>query len=653
MIATVGSRRCRELLLGPLLAVGIASPGTADELRDAEGVSGHVAWALRDVDVDGSQAKYEEDLDGLSSGVRLEDLLLEWHGAPEDAGLADHLRLTATGLGGDPEERVRFDLSRRDRYRLTLHYASRRYVYGLFGLVGDEDGHSWRSRSERNGLELRWHATPQADVVFGFDRHRRTGDRVFMKDVSRDVFLLDAPIDRETRSYSVGTDLELGDVRLSFRQTLRDHARRFLNRTEDDPGLDEADMTRLDSYDWLERDDSQAHLTTLRVLAPVHERVHVSFGYHGTLFGSEDFESRTRQDATGVDFAGMPLTIDGGFSEARIERDLRLWDAEVAVRATDEVIVRLGWRSLDVRDDGVLTQDLEGTGDVAQRHVRLDHSTDTLTLAVEARPTRRVGFRLGYRLADRALLREGYEGEREPDFRSDGDSSFLLGFTLRPADWVRFHADHEEADLDASFSELSPRDRSGTRARLTFTPRDGLDLGVTWRRTEHDNPLVSSHSDATEWSVSVRHRANQHVRWRLSWSRARLERAADVVFDGAAFGGSDATFPGGTLFDVEQDHLSGAVDVTLERGWTLAARCDLADVNGRELASGDDPNDPPVTPSEILRDQEWTDYELSVEKELASGVFLGLSWRRLDYDGAEAGLDHDARVLTLRAGLRF
>ena len=44
-------------------------------------------------------------------------------------------------------------------------------------------------------------------------------------------------------------------------------------------------------------------------------------GYHGTLFGDEDFESRVRQDATGIDFTGGPLAIVGGFSQADLDRD--------------------------------------------------------------------------------------------------------------------------------------------------------------------------------------------------------------------------------------------------------------------------------------------------------------------------------------------
>ncbi len=639
-----------NVVLALCLASGPAAPAAATE-HDADRLSGEVRFVIRDLDVSGSQAKHDEDFDGLASGLRLDDLLLEWHGA--GGGAADHVRFSAAGLGGDPDQHVALDVSRSGVYQVSMEHSSRRFVYDLFALSDDEDGHAFNTRSERTAVDVTWQALPRVALVAGFERRERSGDRVFMKDISRDVFLMDAPADDRSRTFWLGTELKFGDVRIDFRQALRETDRLFRNTTQDDPGLGTTNRTVLDDYEWEERDAETARLTTLRVRAPLGKRAWLNAGYHGTLLGPERFDSRARQDATGTAYTGGPLVIAGGFSAADISRDHALLDAEIAFRPVTRVVLRLGWRSLDITDDGALVQDLAGSGTVTARDVTVDVSSSSLAATVEYHPVPRLGLSAGYRIADRTLRREGQGGVREGDFRSSDDATLQARVAWRPLDWFRLSAEREQADLDAALSALSPLERDRTRLRLAFTPRKGLEFGVTGEEHESENPLIASRSTGRSFSARVSHQAHARVSWGLAVTRSDVLRVADVIFDGAAFGGPNATFPGRTIHDVDQRHVAGHVRLDLPRRFTAGLRFSVVEARGRALADGSDPNVPPAVPSAMDLDQDLRDWEVEFERQLARGFFVGTGLRWIDLDDADDRLDYEANVVELRVGHRF
>ena len=136
-------------------------------------LEGNVEITVRDVNQDGSHDRYNEDFDGLDSGVRLSHLDLNWFGI--DSKLVDYLRIEADGLGGDPYERTMVRFGRSDSYDLRLTYRSQDSIYDLSDLVGDLDRNSWDSRRQSVDMKFKYHATDSIELFVEYQRVERDG----------------------------------------------------------------------------------------------------------------------------------------------------------------------------------------------------------------------------------------------------------------------------------------------------------------------------------------------------------------------------------------------------------------------------------------------------------------------------------------------
>ena len=190
-------------------------------------IEGSVEVLYRNVSQDGSARKYDEDFDGLDSGLRLSGLELDWYGI--DSSMIDFLRLDASGLGGDPYERSSLRMGRKDLYDLRITNSKQSYLYNLFELEDDEDASSWNSDRSLAELNLTVHATKTVDLFLELQEVDRSGTSFFMKDINHDLFRLETPLDQNIRRYSVGGRFRIGAADLLFRQTLSRYDYQFNN----------------------------------------------------------------------------------------------------------------------------------------------------------------------------------------------------------------------------------------------------------------------------------------------------------------------------------------------------------------------------------------------------------------------------------------
>ncbi len=634
------------------LALACAVPTLATE-GDSE-FEGEVVLAYRHVGVDGSEAKYNEDYDGLETGAFLGRLELRWTGLVGD--IADYLSLDAEGLGGEPYERTAFRMGRQDAYDLKVAHSTQRTLYNLFELIGDEDGHTFNTETRRTRADLTFHLSPETDIFFGVSEVGRTGDSLFMKDLSRDVFLLETPVDKQSRQLQAGARFRLGESSIFVRQSFRQYDNRFENRTEGDLGLDQGDSTQLTHYDWRQREESDAAFTTLRARVPFGERFVFSFGYHGTLFGDEELENRVAVDAEGTAFNGDPLEIVDGFSRASIEQDSQLIDAELAIDVTEELALVLQYRSFEQESEGTLAQDLEGEGDTSELSPKLDYSLDTMSAILQYRPLRTLGVRVGFRSADRELMRSGFEIDaRDHDFESDGDDTLLFGLAWTPHPVVDIDLDYEDGDVDTAFTNASFTERKNARARVTFKPKDGMRLRLTARDFERErpSPISAMRSEGQSLGVTFWHKPHERFEYRLGYTTRDVESITDALFDGAGFGGPAATIDGVSRFDAETDVISAHFVARPNPRWRITVDFISSESSGNNDALGSDINDPPAIPSFLPIDQDFVRWELGVEHELSGGLFAGASVGTFDYDDVRNTLDYDGEILTLRVGRRF
>jgi hypothetical protein len=638
-----------KALVLALLAVALALPVVAQE-EDGAVLEGYVDVLYRAINVNGSERKFNEDFDGLGDGARIGELSLNW--SKLDLGMVDYFRIDLEGLGGDPYQRTSFRLGQQGGFELSYNQFQRDYMYDLFHLIGDEDGHQWDTETRRTEIDLSMPMGDWFELVLSFDETDRQGPHIFMKDLSREVFLLEAPIDRRARRYTIGGNFDFGASRLTLRQSYRRYFNDFDQETEGDLGVEPEGPTQFDFYDYRQREQSDAYLTEAQFVAPFGDRFLLSVGYYGTLFGEEELDSRVDVDAVGLDFTGAPLEIVGGFSESDIEQDTQLLDVNLAIGIADPLTLHLQYRDLQQEMEAQLVQDLTGDGTVDQLSPTSDYELSTATALLEWRPSGSFGLRAGYRIVDRELERAGWLSDaRDENFESDGDNTWLAGLTWRPADWVRLSAEYEDADIDTAFTEVLPLERSRTRARVVFMPQDQMQIGVTFLDFEANNEAGTffAETEGTTWTASFWHRASERVDYLFRYSTQELDRFADVQYDGAGFG---AVLDGISIYDSEMDFWHGRLNYQAAANWRTFVRFTVADAEAFDESFVDDPE---ATGFPSIKDltQDWSRYDAGAYYDFDSGLFVGLVGGYFDLDQANDLLDYDGMLWELHGGMRF
>ena len=636
-------------LFRALLLVTVAlSPVLAQE--DESSLHGEFELLYRSVSTDGSTEKFNEDFDAIDSGIRLGRLFMDWQ--QTGSNFLDFARLDLNGLGGEPFESSSLSLGRKDVYDLRFVHRKQDYVYNLFNVTDDEDGSSWNTDHRMTDLNLSLYVTERTEVMIGYRENRKTGESLFMKDIERDLFRLKTPVDQDVKRYSAGVRFSLGQTRILFRQSLRQYNNQFENHTEGDEGLatdDTGDLTRLDSYDWVQNDDGTAQLTDIQVISPLGDRVNLSVSYYGTLFGEEEIENTVSLNAVGDDFAGVPFTISGAFNEAEITRETDLIDVDLSVRIANPLIAHLQVRSLDRETESTALEDLDGDAVVNTVNTQFDQSVDVATVLLEYRPMREWTFRGGYRTIDRELDRSGFATpERNEDFKSDGDTTLIFGFVWRPADWLDLSGDYEDGDVERPFTQVSLFETEHTRVRATFKPMPDMRLSLSFTDFENKNDALtySSRAEGTSYAGSLYQRISPRTSYMVTYTSHDIDTDTAILFDTAGFGGTEN---GDTSFDTEYTSLSGQLNIAFTPAWEGYFRVMMAEADGNNVFLGDVSG--VISPGVI--DQELLDWEAGVKYRLPSGLFVGGSLRGFDFDNVNEIQNYDGTIITFRAGFEF
>ena len=693
-----------KAITGMLALALLLVPATMAQ-EDETKLDGSVELLYRSVNQNGSTQKYNEDFDGLSSGGRLGSVSLNW--VDRDSKWLDHARLDAYGLGGDPYERIQGRLGSQDRYELRIDYSKQDYIYDLFEVVPNEDGSRWDSRRRRTDIGLTLHVTKKLDVLLDYQDGDRSGSSLFMKDIQRNLFRLETPLDSRMRRYSVGVRFQVAQVDFVVRQTHRDYDHNFNNRTEGDLGLEGG--SALFDYDWQQRDRGKSDWTEIKVSSPIGRRASVALTIYGTLLGEDELTSDVTVQQTGLDFggnefggtcqisgapcatdatcdalnAGDVCVTDTGVSRADLEGDVLVIDADASVMLARPLTLHLRYRSLERDYSGTALRDLNGDGfpedvtgdgnDLTQ--TRYDYSIDTASAVLEYRPNRKVAVRAGYKALERELVRSGFgppasgPGEtdafRDTDFKSDDDRTVTFGLVLNPTKWFRFNADYEDGDVKQPFTAPSLYQSEHLRARATFVPRPDMRIAASWLSYDNTNDaldfrqidagtppqLWNSASEGDSWSLMFSHKANEKWDYDLRYAEQDVETATEIVVDTAGFGAVEDAF---SIYANKNEQFRGRVQYRWGGAWRAYVQYWFTRSDGDNDVLGQTVN------SFLPIDQEFDNAELGVFYTFDSGVYVGATVWDFDYqdrgeDGTplESALDYDGQIYTLRGGLTF
>ncbi|HJR69618.1 MAG TPA: hypothetical protein VKA43_06225, partial [Gammaproteobacteria bacterium] len=304
------TRLLAGILLAALLAtapLGRAQPAATSPL------TGSASLGTRSLDVEGTDAKFREDLN-LDAGPRLFDLRLRYEPEGTAGAAVDRLELDAQGFGGDPFENLRFSVRNFGHYRVALNRHRSKFFYddtilpaALASVSGSTGGdfHRFDFERTRTTADVEIDVAPATQLSLGLERQTRTGASATTLTVERDEFDFDRPLDESLDGLTFGVRHAWRRATLIVTEELRD----FRNTSElvlpgASPGRNLTDgaslsfFTRDQSYDYASRGHA------LRVLASPTARVDLTAAWRREDL---DLDAHASEQALGTTFSGAPL----------------------------------------------------------------------------------------------------------------------------------------------------------------------------------------------------------------------------------------------------------------------------------------------------------------------------------------------------------
>lgn len=550
----------------------------------AQALTGEATIGWRSVDVDGSQAKYAEDIN-LDDGPRVFDARLAYDGGNAEGAAPDAIAFEMSGLGGDPYERFRIDVRKYGAYRFTAGRQRSDYVYddiivlpenaSISGSTGG-DFHRFDFERVRDDAALTVDLNARATAEIGFDRYARRGDSTTTLDVARDEFELERPIDEERRVFRAGVTYRWDRLTVSLEERYSE----FENHTElllpgFSLGANPADTTTLDFY-FL---DQPYEFDSLEHVVRVHARPTDRLGIRVAAMVSElDLDAIATERSQGVDFTGAAFTTDiaGG---GGIGRDGTLIDADGTYAVSDRLQLTLGLRRHELEQAGDFSF---GSAEGGASEWDIDNT------AVEVGAT--------WAASDTVVVSAGWSAQRRDvriaeapaagaptleEVRTDSDG-FFGAVSYRPGKGASVNFSIDQNDIDDPFSLAAPTDSTRYRLRGRYRFGNGLALSAAHTRTELENPLAA-------WTSETRETAA-----RVTYAGRALTVSAGVTivdvsrdFERRVRGGfREDLFR--VFYDADTDYLDATARWRVDARWTVGAALRLYDNGGSFNVKRDD-----------------------------------------------------------------
>lgn len=601
------------------LAIMFAVPAVAE-------VTGDILLGWRNVSVSGSENKYQQHVN-LSDGGRLVGLNMNYKREEPTAQLPDQINISLRNLGGDPFENIHIGVRKFGRY--NFNYDRRRSEYFYNDLLIDPmdasinsstggDFHHFNFERVQDSISLDLRLTARASADLRFDRYTREGGSTTTRDIQRDEFELEQPIDEINQGVTLGIQYRWDTLTLAVEQRFRE----FDNLTEAflpgfSLGENIGDPTTLDFYVINQPYGYDSQETQFNLTGRPTDRFDWRFSA-STM--DLDLDVRASENGQGIDFLGNPFTINAAGVGA-IDREVKLYDVEGSYLLTDKASVFAGVRQLRLDQDGSLAIGSEGG--------RGDWQIET------------TGTELGvqYIVSPALTISAGWSTEgRDTDvleetasitsvINNDTDrNGFFATVNYRPSERLNFNARIESNRVDDPFTLASPTDAVRYRLRGRYRFVNGLVLTASHKINDVEN-------DNSAWTAS-----SEQSDVRLSYVTERLQLSAGL-----------------SVVDLERDFEQLVTGGGRQDLFTVAYRGDTTFVDGRITYRATDSIDIGGSLRSYDNDGSFPsdrqDSDLFVEYRLPENYRMRLSYQNVDYD--EDLEDYDADIVEIAFGLNW
>jgi hypothetical protein len=592
---------------------------------DEETLTGALEVGYRGVEVNGSEGKYREDVN-LSEGFRLFDLRLDW--APRESGLADRLTVDASHLGGDPFQTARFSVEKVGKYDLDLRYRSTEFFYADRGWYFNPEGdlHRWDARRDFFGVGLEIDASRNVRVRLGADRQDRDGASTTTRNLQRDVFVLERPVNQTASTYWAAADFRAGWADITVEGRLLSYENDWQQTASDTGGQD--GLSFLQSY----RQDSteKADVPVGRVVFSGRPLRFFRFSV-GYVRAATELDHDTTGAWSGTDFDG--LTFDTTLTNSgTVERTTDRADLDLSFAILANLALHADYSHLAYDQDGFLDSEEVQTGGTdagsyfVQGNVLNEIRLDRYGVTLDWRATRSFSLAVGV----------GRQ-ERTKDFQLSGlpvttERSLYRGAVRwRPGRLFDLRVDYSQGEDENPVTPISPTTGDRLKVQAVTRPAGALALSLTYRDETHENelgyPLGRPTTDTPPATrISLAEFGVEAWAFELIWSGRRLNAVAgysstrvladaDIVYN-TGF----TTVPTFQVFSTlqttgylsERNVFFGDVRYEVGRGWLVGADASVAD------SSGSFPVQSNV-------------YGAEVRYRFYRGLFARFKYRRFDY----------------------
>lgn len=502
--------------------------------------SGSAHLGYRSLSEEGSDALYRTLVD-RDEGLRLFSLDLAGTTGPRRGPVADTIRLSARGFGGEPERLFRFELARRGAYRIRLGVTQVDSIFDVPSWELGQHGHDRERQTVEAGVTV---YRPRGAFWLSLRRNENEGPGTSTQIVGSNEFLLEHLLDRRSDVLRVGGRFRAGPVTFTLEQA-------FTESERDDAlslaaGAEEGNQGSSELERWLtdERTRSTGSITSLAFHVPFKARAELS----GRLTWSQgDVDSTHDRDSRQVR-PGPPSGIERRLlSTGDVDRRTRVGELGFTVQVTDRLALHDTLRLRAAESDGDLAATetvLIGTRETVTDVVtltRFEEDSFWNELSLTQRLPRRVVLHGGIRSLRRDVSWRVGDGE-QTDAAHD-DNRLFMGVSWRPGSRVHVHGELSVGDQDRVTGEpvvllrREPLDTRSASVRASFRPSDTSSLGVSLKYRHGDNPQADEehHEDLLGLAITGSVRVGNRFELHGTLSRLRQDASSllDVTVDGA------------------------------------------------------------------------------------------------------------------------
>lgn len=612
-------------------------------------LDGEILVGYRIVNQGGRTAKFREDIDLEEGGRLLHGVLTLLPAGDQPARWFDRIQITGSGLGGDPYQSWGVELRKAESYRLRARGRRVDYFQALTGEL-----HSWDTRRNQTDVDLTVTPLTRLELWGKFRRWEQSGSRVTSRDISREEFLFDEPLDQDATTWAVGARYRFETATVWIEQSIRDFQDNGgFGARGLDSGLspDEAFLTFLE-----QREVRSASTPVTRAGGTARladNRVRVT---GDVLLSSQELDFSFNRIWEGADFQERPFA-ETIAATGRVEREVRHANAELLWRAGERLSVTANYRRRGWDQDGSnfvrTVGEFLATGETSESN-REGVSTyqvtlDQITVGGEVAASRGVALfaEVGITARSQEVVTDGIAHDSETD-----TTAFRFGARLRPSRAFDMTASFARADIDDPFARVAPTESNALEVRARLRPSEGWQLATNVTVRDRSNEVSRVDLRTVAWGGTVTYRRAPEQWVMVGYTRLDYDASVPIVyrpfFAGRREASADSSIASNVITLAAEYRADGSP-------LTVFGRASYVTNEGALPLVG---FQPPLRDRAGNRHEiELGDWTLGLRYFFDHGLYGELAGRFVDHEQNTVLVsevdDYDASILTLGFGIRF